>query len=96
MRQEFAEVKMITSLKKSERDVLVLVFVTFLWGNRQVTSFFFPVGHQFLFFISECLTPDLWSCLQNPRIQVGYARGGAKMYSSFFKKDSIAGKMKAR
>lgn len=96
MREEFAEVKIITSLKKSERDVLVLVSAMFLGDNRHVTSFFFPVGHQFLFFISGCLTPDLRSCLQNPRIQVGYARGGAKMYSSVFKKDSIAGKMKGR
>jgi len=96
MRQEFAEVKVITWLKKLERGVLVLVSVTFLCGNRQVTSVFFPAGHQFLFFISGCPTSDLRSCLQNPRIQVGYPRAGAKMYCSVFRKDSIAEKIKAR
>lgn len=96
MRQEFAEVEMITWLKKLERGVLVLVSVMFLCGNRQVTSFFSPGSHQFLFFVSGCLTSGLQSCLQNPRIQAGNPRGGAKRHNSAFKKDSVAEKIKAR
>lgn len=82
--------------KKLERDVLVLVSVMFLCGNRQVTSFFFPGSHQFFFFISGCLISDLQCCLQNSRIQAGNARGGAKMCNSVFKKASIAEKRKCR